>query len=142
MTFAPVAPPVAEWGIPRASPDRPMAPWFWFITALVPMVASQLVRIHLAAPAAWIFCASAGGFGLRGAGAVSGWYWRLGGGWLRFGGFALGHRGVALAAAGTLAEGGSACGRPISLLRACNWAASAQGRSCSFISRELRGREH
>ena len=40
-----------------------MAPSFWFITALVPMVASQLVRIHLADPAAWIFWDYAGRIG-------------------------------------------------------------------------------
>jgi membrane protease YdiL (CAAX protease family) len=40
-----------------------MATPFWFITALCPMVASQLVRLQLADPAAWILWDYAGRIG-------------------------------------------------------------------------------
>ena len=40
-----------------------MTPPLWFIAALIPMVASQFVRLHLADPAAWIFWDYAGRIG-------------------------------------------------------------------------------
>jgi membrane protease YdiL (CAAX protease family) len=40
-----------------------VAPPLWFIAALIPMVASQLVRLHLADPATWIFWDYAGRIG-------------------------------------------------------------------------------
>jgi membrane protease YdiL (CAAX protease family) len=40
-----------------------MAPSFWFIIALTPMVASQLVRLQLTDPAAWVACDYAGRIG-------------------------------------------------------------------------------